>query len=505
MNSVSKQNSSLPKSTTVLIVDDEKAGRIMSRVLLSDNPGISGPISILEATNIPEALRVLAQTPVDVVLLDKNVGPIEDEVSQDGIESIPEMRALQQYIKILVITSSQKNKDRARAIQLGAFDFIAKSSDLKIKQQKVAEAVSAAHQAFAAILNGRLGTQQLTTSTPLGGKSVLWRRTVNTTQAYALNEFPVLFGGPTGSGKTELARLIHWERAKTTPDKQRAFIAINIAALSSEIAERELFGNEKGAYTGATEANMGYFELAKNGTLFLDEIGDADLGLQKQILTVVEEGRLYRLGGTKEITVNFKLVCASHRNLEKLVEEGKFREDLFMRISTLMVQVPPLSQRTEDIPDMVIAMLPRVCARAGISLSPEDLPAGFIKYLTETPFRGNARGIFQQIARLVAKAPTDKSGKRVLTNWKRLLDEDVSNSAPEISPKALTLNDILEKPIQIFTTDFPGISQAVQSFEDRIYEEARIQFKSINAAARKLGVSPSTAYLNFKRIDQIKK
>jgi CheY-like chemotaxis protein len=175
MNSVSKQNSSLPKSTTVLIVDDEKAGRIMSRVLLSDNPGISGPISILEATNIPEALRVLAQTPVDVVLLDKNVGPIEDEVSQDGIESIPEMRALQQYIKILVITSSQKNKDRARAIQLGAFDFIAKSSDLKIKQQKVAEAVSAAHQAFAAILNGRLGTQQLTTSTPLGGKSVLWR------------------------------------------------------------------------------------------------------------------------------------------------------------------------------------------------------------------------------------------------------------------------------------------------------------------------------------------
>jgi DNA-binding NtrC family response regulator len=490
------------KPPTVLIVDDELTGRMAARKLVMRNPHIDEPIEFIEASSLQDALSLLAQLPIEVVLLDKNVGPDPADVSQNGIESIPEMLRLRPALRILLLTASSQSEDITRAMKLGAFDYMIKTSAKESRQKKVADAIENSRIAFRKLAITRLNDPYPSeTEVNLGGNSVLWNKSVSRAKQFAPNQLPVLITGPTGCGKTELARLIHCENYRRDPNEAKTFVDLNIAALSAEIAERELFGNERGAYTGADQRRPGYFELANHGTLFLDEIGDADLDLQKKLLKVIEDGKFYRLGGKEVFHSKFKLICATHRDLKKMVAEGKFREDLYMRISTLTLSVPPLSQRKADIPEMVAAMLPRICKLARVDVSVKELPDDFIRYLTENDFQGNARGIWQQISLLVVLAPSDRSGGKVFSNWLRLLELDERESSDTPLRSSLTLNDVLKTPLDFFRSDFPGVSEVVSTFEDRIYAEARRQYKSNNAIARALKVSNSTASTNLKRIE----
>jgi len=500
----SNPSSSSSQAATVLIVDDELTGRMAARKLIVGNPHIDEAIECVEASTIPDALSLLAQLPIDVVLLDKNVGPDPSNVSQNGIESIPEMLRLKPALRVLVLTASSKSEDITRAMKMGAFDYLLKTSSKESRQKKVADAIDQARVAFRRLAIARLNDPfPKEGEVNLGGSSALWKKAVSRAIQFAPSQFPVLITGPTGCGKTELARMIHLERKRLKRD-EKGFIAINIAAISADLAERELFGNEKGAYTGADERKPGYFELANRGTLFLDEIGDADLDLQKKLLKVIEEGKFYRLGGKEVLTSTFKLICATHRDLNQMVAQGRFREDLYMRISTLPLSVPPLSQRKEDTPEIIAAMVPRICKLVGTDISFNDLPDDFIRYLTENEFQGNARGIWQQVARLLVLAPESPSGKKVFSNWFRLLELDSQTVSPHTPIRTgLSLNDVLKTPLELFGADFPGVNQVVSIFHDRIYMEARRQYQTNNAVARTLKVSNSTASLNLRRIENV--
>jgi two-component system NtrC family response regulator len=495
------------KSATVLIVDDEASARIGGRRLLTHNPEIQDSVEILEAESVPEALSILAQHSVDVVFLDKNVGTDEGNVSQNGIESIPEMLKLRPATQILMITGSDDEQDRTRALELGAREYLVKSDPKEVRQRKVAQAILLARAVVDRAAGERLRNPfPKKSDVQLGGKSKGWKRSVAKALQFAANDFPVLIQGQTGTGKTELAKVIYCERERLLPNEAKRFIEVNMAAISPELADREFFGNEPGAFTGASsKTNFGYLDFASDGVLFLDEIGDATPKLQQMLLKVLEEKKFYRVGGQKEIHVQFKLICATHRNLEQMVKDGTFREDLYERISILTTYVPPLSERKEDAPEIIQAVLPRICKAARVEVRFQDLPESFVDYLIETPFSGNVRGMIKRVARLVVLAPEDRKGKKVMTNWKRILELDELAASEPSKPDSINYDQLLGSSFSLIGPDFPGINEAVSVFQMRIYQEAKEKFKKNNAIARALKVSRSTASENLRKMGAVKK
>jgi DNA-binding NtrC family response regulator len=207
------------------------------------------------------------------------------------------------------------------------------------------------------------------------------------------------------------------------------------------------------------------------------------------------------LVGGKEISSNFKLVCATHRNLEQMVADGKFREDLYMRISTLQIQVPSLAERKEDIPLIIESALPKWCRKNRIFIEFKDLPNDFIKFLTDTPIQGNIRGIEQQVSRLLILAPRDKNGLPILKSWKKILSINTSGKENNVSDKtgALTLEDILTRPLDIVGPTFPGLREFVEMVTARIFSEAKEKYDGRNnEIARVFKMSPASVSLKLR-------
>ena len=191
-----------------------------------------------------------------------------------------------------------------------------------------------------------------------------------------------------------------------------------MGAIPEALAESELFGHEEGAFTGAKKRRFGALERAKGGTLFLDEIAEAPLTLQVKLLTALDEKKFFRVGGEQEVKSEFRLICATNRDLEKLVREGKFREELYRRIAILEIKVPSVRERKEDMTEIIRAVLPRCCRDARVDVRLEDIPADFIAKLSENPPVGNIGGIEQQLIRLLAHAPRDRKDRPLLKQWR---------------------------------------------------------------------------------------
>lgn len=480
----------------VLIVDDEDSARRSMKLTL-DGLEYAESLQVYCANSIAEAFDILAKNRIHVLFLDKNLGPDESDPDQNGIESIPAILEFQPHVKIVMVTGSADPNDAARAIQLGAFDYVLKREPSELLAAKVTKAIHHAKQSFNEYLLRRL--QGESQSSRIGGKSEKWIRAVNRTKAFAESDLPILFLGETGTGKTTLARIAHEHRKMFLGEPVKNFVDVNIAAISSDMAERELFGNERGAFTDAREMKIGYFELAHQGTLFLDEIGEASLDLQKKLLKVIETQKFYRLGGTREIESKFKLIFATHRDLEKLVDDGKFREDLYHRIATLTIKIPSLEERKDDIPEIIRAFLPRIAAKSRVTVSFDELPADFVEHLVETRFKGNIRGIEKRVALLLALAPKDKSGSLVLSGWKRLLDSPEPFSVVD-RRSVLSLSDLLSLPTDLIGPQFKGLDATIEAIEDRIYEEASRKYKSPDLIAKVLRVGRATAFRALKRI-----
>lgn len=327
----------------ILIVDDDTAHRTMLKVNL-----LSAGYEIFEADDGDMVLPALAKQDVDLILMDLKMQRM------DGLDAIRLLREKGQVEPVIVITAFSSVESAVEAMKYGAMDYVTKPVDIEALKLTVLKALD-----FEALreenqeLKERLG-EQFDFGNIIGRSSAM-QKVFETLALVAPTDATVLITGESGTGKELIARALHYN----SPRKDGALIKVNCAALHENLLESELFGHEKGSFTGADAMRKGRFELASGGTLFLDEIGDMSPPTQAKILRVLQEGELERLGGSSTVKVDVRLVAATHKDLNAMVAEGTFRQDLFFRLSVVPVELPPLRDRAEDIPVLADFFLKR--------------------------------------------------------------------------------------------------------------------------------------------------
>jgi len=368
--------------TLVLIVDDVAT---MAEQYAYDLKRLRGYETVVAASG-RAALDCLAAEPVDCVILDLEMP------GMDGFEVLRSVERLGLRVPIIVYTGTGNYDRCAQAIRLGAQSFIDKAEPMERVAQEVENAIDRRRLAdqVAALRRG------FGVDSPLVGGSPALAKLQDAIARVAPIPSPVLIVGESGTGKELVARELH----RLGPAPRGPFIALNSAALPQELVESELFGHERGAFTGAAATRKGAFEAASGGTLFLDEIGDLPLAAQAKLLRVLEERQVTRLGGTRPIAVNTRVVAATHRDLEKEVAEGRFREDLYYRLNVHPLRVPPLRERLSDVPALVEHLVLSTCGRFG--MRPKTVAADALECLVAYDWRrNNVRELRNVIERMI--------------------------------------------------------------------------------------------------------
>ncbi|GBC61359.1 sigma-54-dependent Fis family transcriptional re gulator [Desulfonema ishimotonii] len=362
----------------ILIVDDEEMQcRLLGGFL--EKQGYTVSIALSGA----EALQRFSEHPFQLVLLDHRMPDMP------GDEVLRRMKAVNPLVRSMMITAYGSVDTAVTVMKLGADDFLEKPVDLREVLEKIRrieqsvmieeEAAGVAEEADRAAL-------------PMNiiGESAAMKEVLSLVRRIAPTDWTALIRGETGTGKELIARLIHL----LSPRREQPFIEVNCAAIPENLFESELFGHEKGAFTGASSSRKGRFELAKNGSLFLDEVGELPLSLQAKLLRALQEKKISRIGSEKEIPVDVRVLAATNRDLKKRVAEGAFREDLFYRLNVLDLEIPPLRRRKSDIPALVTFFTERY--------SPRPLPfdADAMTTLVKYAFPGNVRELEHMIQRI---------------------------------------------------------------------------------------------------------
>jgi DNA-binding NtrC family response regulator len=333
---------------TILIVDDEPAARYGMRRALE------GPYRVLEADSAAGARSTLAADPPDLLLLDV-VMP-----GEDGLAFLKWLRGDGHELPVLIVSALDTAKTAVEALQFGAADYLVKGFELDELRQRVGNLLRLATlEQENDSLRRRLATEGQFGQ--MIGRSAAMRRAFEMADRVAATDSTVLILGESGTGKDLLAQEIH----ARSPRNGKAYVAVNCAALPETLIESELFGYERGAFTGAAQQKKGRFEQATGGTLFLDEIGDMNPVTQSKVLRALENRTIERLGGTQSIAVDARVISATHRNLPLAIRDGKFREDLFYRLRVVTIELPALRAHKEDIPLLAQAFLQLHGARLG--------------------------------------------------------------------------------------------------------------------------------------------
>ncbi len=342
----------------ILLVEDKDSLRAMLRHALEQQGH-----SVVEAVDEAEALRLVRETRPDLVLSDLRL------VSGDGVGVLKGAKDIDPELPVIVMTAYGSIQDAVVAMKEGAMDFLAKPVDpdhllLLVDRALAQRRLIAENLLLKEELAARRGAPAII------GEAPALKRVLATLHRAAATDTTVLLLGESGTGKELFARTLH----ALSPRADGPFVAINCAAIPETLLESELFGHEKGAFTGATARKPGRFELAHRGTLFLDEIGDLPIGLQAKILRALEEKRFERVGGTQSLQVDVRLVSATNRNLKTAVAARQFREDLFFRLSVFPIDIPPLRERTGDIEVLARHFVERFCRdlkKRPLAFSPE--------------------------------------------------------------------------------------------------------------------------------------
>src|SRR5213596_703345 len=376
-----------PKTKTVLIVDDDEGMRDTLTAILKRE------YRVLRVASGEAALPILNREDVDLILLDVRLPGIS------GFEVLRIVKENYSLIEVIMISAISEIETAVQAMKHGAYHYVTKEFDYDQLRSLVKNAAE----------RQDLNRQVLTLSAQVAdqserefivGPSKTTRDIVDLVHKIAKLSATVLILGESGTGKELLARLIHREADPDAP-----FIAVNLAAIPRELAESTLFGHERGAFTGAHRQQLGKFELASNGTLFLDEIGDLRMDLQAKLLRAIQEGEIERVGGAKPIKTKFRLIAATNIDLEKAVKEGRFREDLFYRINVIPIKLPPLRERTEDIPQLAEFFLRRYNTRFRKRI--QGITESTMALLKKYWWPGNIRELENLIERLVAVSDKD--------------------------------------------------------------------------------------------------
>jgi DNA-binding NtrC family response regulator len=375
-----------PARPVILVVDDDAGLRESFRLILDEE------YEVIEAPDGPMALAALRSAPVDLVLLDIRLPQM------DGIQVLERIKAIDDSVEVILVTAVKTVRTAVAAMKLGAFDYLTKPFDEEelfavIRRALERRALEREVQYLRSELDQRDGGEQ-----PIVGEHAEMQKLAKVVAQTARTTTTVLITGESGTGKELVARAIH----RQGPRRDKPFVAVNPAAISESLMESELFGHEKGAFTGARQRKIGRFEMAHRGTLFLDEIGTLKHELQAKLLRVIQEREIERVGSTHTIKLDVRFIAATNVDLKQAVAQGTFREDLYYRLNVVPIHVPPLRERREDIPLLVDHFVHRYSRRFGRPVTGVSLDA--LAVMRDYPWPGNVRELQNVIERLVGLA-----------------------------------------------------------------------------------------------------
>ncbi|MDD2465075.1 MAG: sigma-54 dependent transcriptional regulator [Desulfobulbus sp.] len=432
----------------ILIVDDES----LQRNLLGGFLKKQG-FEVIEAASGQEAIDLFLRQPIDLTLLDHKMPDLQ------GDEVLEKIKAINPLARVMMITAYGAVDTAVKVMQLGADDFLEKPIDLEVLLSKIrlieeqlfiSEDVAHVEESIDV---GALPVRMIATSAAM-------QQVLSLALRAAPSPWTVLIQGETGTGKELVARLIH----QLSPRKDKPFIPLNCAAVPEGLFESELFGHEKGAFTGAANRRRGVFEQANQGTLFLDEVGELPQGVQAKLLRALQEKTITRVGGEQQLPVDVRIVAATNRDLKKMSTEGSFREDLYFRLNVITIDIPPLRQRKEDIPALIDFLLAKYQCQTRF-----DDQA--LHQLTKYHYPGNIRELEHILQRTVTLARSPRIGLRDLPaeirDYRGPVAEngDLNQRLAEIERQLLT--DALEHHnwVQTRAADSLGISERVLRYK----------------------------------------
>jgi len=378
----------------ILIIDDEKVIRSTLKEILEYEK-----YEIFEAQDGQEGFEMIEKQDFDLVLCDVKMPKM------DGMEVLTKSLSLDKQPQFIMISAHGSIETAVEATKKGAFDFIPKPPDLN----RLLLTVRNALDKKILVQETKVLKKKLSKKLDMVGESKVIYQVKETIEKVAPTDARVLITGPNGTGKELVAHWIHEKSNRANAP----FIAVNCAAIPSELIESELFGHEKGAFTSAMKQRQGKFEQAHGGTLFLDEVGDMSLSAQAKVLRALQEHKISRVGGDKDISVDVRVLAATNKDLKAEIKGGDFREDLYHRLSVIVIQVPPLKDRMEDIPLLVDKFLTDIAAEYGTSKKEIDESA--LKKLQQNPWTGNIRELRNVVERLVilgSKTITEEDVKK---------------------------------------------------------------------------------------------
>lgn len=404
----------------ILIVDDDASHRIMIKATL-----LEYGYEIFEASDGSEAVAMVGKRFFDLIMLDLKMK------NMDGVEALKQIKKISPAIPVLIMTAYASVQTAVEALKLGAIDYLMKPLDI----EKVIQTIDKVLNSQTLKIDDKIFKERVDREfdfSSIIGKSKKMRDIFETIALTAPSDATILILGESGSGKELVAEAIH----KNSLRKDKPFIKVNCAALAENLLESELFGHEKGAFTGAHSKREGRFEQANNGTLFLDEIGDMSASTQAKILRALQEGEFERLGGNKTIKVNVRIIAATNKNLEEEVEKGQFRKDLFFRLSVVPIYLPPLRERREDLPLLADYFLKKY-AKKNNRLIKGFIPSA-IDMLLRYQWPGNVRELENVIERAVIISREDMITPDALPNaLKNNADGEVDDSFDNLAGRLI--------------------------------------------------------------------
>ena len=439
-----------PNETPLLIVDDDAGLLRQLRWSFSDH-------KVYTASTRQEAIAIVEKDPIPVAIVDLGLPPDPDGASE-GLAILTEILAVAPATKVVIATGNETREHALRAIALGAYDFYQKPINIDVLQL----IVSRAGQMFELEAENRRLLEAVVAS-PIDGiiaSSTEMLRVLRTIEKIAPTDVAVLLRGESGTGKELLAQAIH----KLSARAREPFVPINCAAIPETLLESELFGHEKGAFTGAVKQTIGRIESADGGTLFLDEIGDVPLPMQVKLLRFLQNQVVERIGGRQPVQVDVRIVCATNQDLELMMAEGRFREDLYYRLNEVTVGVPPLRERESDAVVLASFFIRRFAAEYGRSV--RGFGTAALAAISEYAWPGNVRELENRVKRAV-----------------------VMTDGPLLSAADLGLAAYGEKPQSL------GLREARARAEREVLQLALAQAGSnLSKAAKLLGISRPTLY-----------
>src|SRR6184192_1076966 len=457
---------------TILIVDDEKHTRDGLRRLLEDDN------DVYVAEDIGGAISVLERETVDLLLTDLRLG------SEDGMQLIERALKMPHRPVCIMMTAYGSVDTAVEAMKRGAYDFVTKPLNLDKVELLIARALRdhklvEENQSLRQQVDERFGLENII------GEAPVLREVLDTIRQVAPSSANVLIEDESGTGKELAAQAIH----NLSRRNKAKFVTVHCAALSPQLLESELFGHERGAFTGAHERRIGRFEQANGGTIFLDEIGEIDASTQVKLLRVMSEERAFeRVGGNQTLRADIRLIAATNKNLEQLVREGKFRDDLYFRLNVVRIIMPPLRERKEDIPILVRGFLRHFCKenqKPLLELAPDAIDA-----LLTYDWPGNIRELRTTIEHGVVMA----TGKQITL---RDLPLAVRQAATAKLPAGVSVTEAFAEkasPLDLHETERKLILQALATTNG-----------NVTAAAKKLGISRRTLHRKINELNATKK